>query len=114
VLYKLNAVDPYSLKAPPGFNPRTRNVLSWFQQAFAFKWNLYRYITGSEVACYHPAGQLPSGLTAGMALLVPWTIFLSGHQLMTPGMVRVTNLTPGSGVKPRRAYGRGHQPVWSI
>jgi hypothetical protein len=35
-LYKLQVA--HSLKAP-GFNPRTRNVISWFQ-AFAFKMQL--------------------------------------------------------------------------
>jgi hypothetical protein len=33
---------PMSLK-PPGFNPRTYKVKNWFQQAFAFACNLYRY-----------------------------------------------------------------------
>jgi hypothetical protein len=33
----------------------------------------------------------------------------SKHQLMTAGMVHVTNLTPGSGGNPSRAYGQKHQ-----
>jgi hypothetical protein len=44
-------------------------------------------------------------------------ILQSKHQLMTAGMVHVTNMTPGSD-NPRRAYGKKHQlmtaSIWSM
>jgi hypothetical protein len=45
-LYKLNPVDPYTLK-PPGFNHCTYQVRNWFQD-LPSKSNLYRYTSGSR------------------------------------------------------------------
>ena len=35
---------------PPGYNPRTRNVISWFPK-FGFKFNLYHFVVPHTLLC---------------------------------------------------------------